>query len=126
MKVGGGCIMQCLRQHGAELSPTCDALLRWRTPAGKSPAAAGSTCELDVAVLRGHAAGRGALVYRLTGHSDELAPARKTALQTRPHEQAKPVLTIRSEVLAYRTPSAPWPRCASSAYSDMPSVGAPC
>ena len=93
VQVGGGRIMHCLRQHGTELSPTCKDAFAAMAHAGGKPTGGGwfHTCEPDVAKFcKDTPPGRGKLVQCLTGHSDELAPACKTALQTRPHQETKP------------------------------------
>ncbi|MBX3027309.1 hypothetical protein KF840_20620 [bacterium] len=95
---GGGRMMQCLRQHGSELSPACqDAISSMGR--GGGPAAGGRSmggalrrdCEADIARLcKDVAAGQGRIGQCLLGHADQLSPACAAALASRPHRRLTP------------------------------------
>ena len=95
---GGGRIMQCLRQHGAELSPTCrDAIASMGR--GGGPKAGGrpmmgawnEACGGDVAKFcKDVQPGQGRIAQCLFGHTEQLSPACKTALESRPHLRLTP------------------------------------
>lgn len=89
VKPGGGRIMQCLRQHTAELSPDCkDAFVRMGPGGGKQMMRGNpwiKDCEADVAKFcQGVQRGGGRIHACLLGHSGELSPTCRTALEQRP------------------------------------------
>jgi hypothetical protein len=93
---GGGRIMQCLRQHAAELSSGCkDAMQRLGGPGGRKSMMRGNPwakdCEADVAKFcQGVQPGGGRIMQCLQGHAGELSSACKTAIGNRPRRGAAP------------------------------------
>ena len=100
VRPGGGRIMQCLRQHGAELSPTCkDAIASMGRGGGPMAGGGGrpmmgawyKACGDDVArFCKDVPAGQGRIAQCLFGHTEQLSPACAAALESRPHLRLTP------------------------------------
>lgn len=95
---GGGRVMQCLRQHGGELSPSCkDAIAsmgRGAGPGGGGRSMGGAPhrdCEANIAKFcKDVPVGQGRIGQCLLGHADQLSPKCKAALESRPHRRLTP------------------------------------
>lgn len=87
VQAGGGRIRDCLREHQADLTPACRAVVANALP---GPMAAwAKSCEADVDKLcKDVPVGKGRVIRCLRSHSDQLSPSCKAALDEQARQRA--------------------------------------